>query len=239
MAAAESYPEELKYHPEHDWGAHHGRRGDARHHVVRRRTHWASLVHYEPPDVGAPMIAKDASYGEAESVKAVSDLISPLSGEVSEVNSKVVDEPETVNEDPYGEGWLIRIGRRIPAEVDSLLDVDGVPQAAREPVTHPHLALTDADRERMLATIGVSSVDELFRDIPRGVRFSGSSTSSRRSPSRSSSPISSELAARNVDTRGSCRSSAPASTTTTYPRSSTPSSSAASSSPRTRRTSPS
>ena len=79
------------------------------------------LVHYEPPDVGAT-IGKDASYGEVESVKAVSDLISPLSGEVLEVNQQVVDAPETVNEDPYGDGWLIRIRMTSPEEREQLLD---------------------------------------------------------------------------------------------------------------------
>jgi glycine cleavage system H protein len=78
-------------------------------------------VHYEPPDVGAT-IAKDSSYGEVESVKAVSDLISPLSGEVLEVNKKVVDAPETVNDDPYGDGWLIRVRLSHPEERDDLLD---------------------------------------------------------------------------------------------------------------------
>ena len=67
-------------------------------------------------------MTKDQSYGEVESVKAVSDLISPLSGEVVAVNEKVVDEPETVNDDPYGEGWLIRIRLTDPSEFDSLLD---------------------------------------------------------------------------------------------------------------------
>jgi glycine cleavage system H protein len=80
------------------------------------------LVHYEPPDEGAT-IAKDQSYGEIESVKAVSDLISPLSGEVIEVNARVVDGPETVNDDPYGDGWLIRIRLTNPSERDQLLDV--------------------------------------------------------------------------------------------------------------------
>ena len=80
------------------------------------------LVHFEAPaDGGSP--TKDASYGEVESVKAVSDVIAPLSGEILEVNQKVVDAPETVNEDPYGEGWLVRIRLSDPAEVD-LLDVD-------------------------------------------------------------------------------------------------------------------
>ena len=78
-------------------------------------------MHYEPPDVGAT-IGKDAPYGEVESVKAVSDLIAPLSGEVLAVNQKVVDEPETVNDDPYGEGWLIRVRMTDTSELDALLD---------------------------------------------------------------------------------------------------------------------
>jgi glycine cleavage system H protein len=118
---AESYPEDLLYHPEHDWARFDGDE------AVMGITWFAQdalgeLVHYEPPDVGAT-IAKDVSYGEVESVKAVSDLISPLSGEVLEVNAKVVDAPETVNEDPYGDGWLIRIRLTNPSERDQLLDV--------------------------------------------------------------------------------------------------------------------
>jgi glycine cleavage system H protein len=104
---AESYPEDLLYHPDHDWA-----RIDGDEAVLGITWHaqdaLGELVHFEPPDVGA-MIGKDASYGEVESVKAVSDLISPLSGEVLEVNQQVVDAPETVNEDPYGSGWLVRI----------------------------------------------------------------------------------------------------------------------------------
>ena len=120
MAAAETYPGDLKYHPEHDWARVEN--GEATLGV----TWWAQdalgeLVHYEPPDVGST-ISKDESYGEVESVKAVSDLIAPLSGEVLEVNDKVVDEPETVNEDPYGSGWLIRIRLGEVGEADALLD---------------------------------------------------------------------------------------------------------------------
>jgi glycine cleavage system H protein len=82
------------------------------------------LVHFEPPDEGATIQA-GSSYGEVESVKAVSDLVAPLSGEVVEVNGKVVDAPETVNEDPYGDGWLIRIRLTNPSERDQLLDAAG------------------------------------------------------------------------------------------------------------------
>ena len=118
--AAESYPDDLLYHPEHDWARIDGDE------AVLGITWFAidalgELVHYEPPAVGA-RIAKDSSYGEVESVKAVSDLISPLSGEVLEVNQAVVDAPETVNEDPYGNGWLIRVRLSDPGEASSLLD---------------------------------------------------------------------------------------------------------------------
>jgi glycine cleavage system H protein len=121
VAAAESYPEDLLYHAEHDWARIEGDE------AVLGITWYAAdalgeLVHYEPPDEGAT-VSKDQSYGEVESVKAVSDLISPLSGEVLEVNQKVVDAPETVNEDPYGDGWLIRIRLSNPSERDQLLDV--------------------------------------------------------------------------------------------------------------------
>ena len=128
--AAESYPDDLKYHPEHDWARIDGDE------AVLGITWFAAdalgeLVHFEPPAIGAS-IAKDASYGEAESVKAVSALIAPLSGEVLEVNQQVVDAPETVNEDPYGAGWLIRIRMSDPAEVDSLLDLAAYRQVLAE-----------------------------------------------------------------------------------------------------------
>ena len=126
MAAAETYPDDLKYHSEHDWARVED--GEA----VLGVTWFAvdSLgehVHFEPPEPGAT-VTKDTSYGEVESVKAVSDLIAPLSGEVIEVNQQVVDAPETVNEDPYGAGWLIRIRLSDPSEVDALLDVEAYKQ---------------------------------------------------------------------------------------------------------------
>lgn len=120
MAAEETYPDDLKYHREHDWARIEGNE------AVLGITWFAQdslgeLVHYEPPSEGAE-VRQDSSYGEVESVKAVSAVISPLSGEVVAVNGKVVGEPETVNEDPYGEGWLIRIRMSDPSEVDRLLD---------------------------------------------------------------------------------------------------------------------
>ena len=121
MAAGESYPDDLLYHPEHDWARVNGDE------AVLGVTWFAvdalgELVHYEPPAVGS-QVAKDSSYGEVESVKAVSDLIAPLSGEVLEVNQLVLDAPETVNEDPYGAGWLIRVRLTDPGEASTLLDV--------------------------------------------------------------------------------------------------------------------
>jgi glycine cleavage system H protein len=126
VAATESYPDELKYHREHDWARVDGDE------AVLGITWFAAdalgeLVHFEPPEPGAT-VTKDASYGEVESVKAVSDLISPLSGEVLEVNQKVVDAPELVNDDPYGEGWLVRIRLSDSSETDSLLDVEAYKQ---------------------------------------------------------------------------------------------------------------
>ena len=122
MAASESYPDDLLYHPEHDWARIDGDE------AVLGITWFAQdalgeLVHYEAPDVGS-VVSKDSSYGEIESVKAVSDLVSPLSGEVIEVNQKVVEAPETVNEDPYGEGWLVRIRMTSLDERDALLTVE-------------------------------------------------------------------------------------------------------------------
>jgi glycine cleavage system H protein len=120
VPANESYPDDLRYHPEHDWARVEGDE------AVLGITWYAQdslgeLVLFEAPEVGA-MLTKDEAYAEVESVKAVSDVIAPLSGEVLEVNQKVVEEPETVNEDPYGEGWLVRIRVSDPAEADGLLD---------------------------------------------------------------------------------------------------------------------
>jgi glycine cleavage system H protein len=120
VAVTETYPDDLKYHPEHDWARIDG--DEATLGITWfAQDSLGELVHFEPPDEGT-RIGKDDTYGEVESVKAVSDLISPLSGELIEVNKKVVEAPETVNEDPYGEGWLVRIRLADAGEVDSLLD---------------------------------------------------------------------------------------------------------------------
>jgi glycine cleavage system H protein len=130
VAVTETYPDDLRYHREHDWARIED--GEA----VLGITWYAQdalgeLVHFEPPEEGKT-ISKDSSYGEVESVKAVSDLISPLSGEVLEVNGKVVEEPETVNADPYGEGWLVRIRLTDPGEADDLLDAEAYRQYLSE-----------------------------------------------------------------------------------------------------------
>jgi glycine cleavage system H protein len=130
LATTESYPDELKYHNEHDWARIDGDE------ALLGITWFAQdalgeLVHYEPPNEG-DTISKDSPYGEVESVKAVSDVISPLSGEVLEVNQKAIEEPETVNADPYGEGWLVRIRLSDPSEVDSLLDAEAYKQVVAE-----------------------------------------------------------------------------------------------------------
>jgi len=130
MPAAESYPDDLKYHREHDWARIDGDE------AVLGITWFAQdalgeLVHFEAPAPGST-VTKDSSYGEVESVKAVSDVISPLSGEVLEVNQAAVDAPETVNDDPYGDGWLIRVRLSDPSEVDSLLDVESYKQVLAE-----------------------------------------------------------------------------------------------------------
>jgi glycine cleavage system H protein len=130
MAADESYPEDLRYHREHDWARVED--GEA----VLGITWYAQdalgeLVHYEPPETGST-VTQGSSYGEVESVKAVSELIAPLSGEVIEVNQAVIDSPETVNEDPYGAGWLIRIRLIEPGESDDLLDAAAYRQVIEE-----------------------------------------------------------------------------------------------------------
>jgi glycine cleavage system H protein len=130
VAAAESYPEELKYHPEHDWARVED--DEATFGITWfAQDALGELVHFEPPEDGAA-ITKDRSYGEVESVKAVSELIAPLSGEVVAVNQQAVEAPETVNEDPYGNGWLVRVRLSNPSEVDALLDVEAYRELVAE-----------------------------------------------------------------------------------------------------------
>ncbi len=127
---AENYPDELRYHREHDWARIDG--DEATFGVTWfAQDALGELVHFEAPEVGAT-VSRDQAYAEVESVKAVSDVIAPLSGEILEVNSAVVDAPEKVNEDPYGEGWIVRVRLSEPAEADSLLDADAYRQFLAE-----------------------------------------------------------------------------------------------------------
>jgi glycine cleavage system H protein len=130
MAALESYPDDLRYHAEHDWARVED--GEATFGITWfAQDALGELVHFEPPAQGAT-VAQNESYAEVESVKAVSDVIAPLSGEVLEVNQAVVDAPETVNEDPYGGGWLVRVRLSDPSEADSLLDLQAYKQQLAE-----------------------------------------------------------------------------------------------------------
>jgi glycine cleavage system H protein len=121
--AAASYPDDLRYHPEHDWA----RLDDGDAGVATFGVTWyaqdqlGELVYVDAPEVGATL-TKDAPYAEVESVKAVSDVIAPASGEVLEVNPALADSPEKVNDDPYGEGWIVRVRLADPSELDALMD---------------------------------------------------------------------------------------------------------------------
>ena len=120
--AAESYPDDLLYHPGHDWARIDG--DEATFGITWfAQDALGELVHYEAPEAGSS-VAKDRTYSEVESVKAVSDVIAPLSGEILEVNAAVAEAPETVNADPYGEGWLVRVRLTDPGEAGSLMDAE-------------------------------------------------------------------------------------------------------------------
>jgi glycine cleavage system H protein len=116
------YPADLKYHPEHDWARIEGE-------TATLGITWygqdqlGEIVFFDAPEVGATL-TKDASYAEVESVKAVSDVIAPLSGEVVEVNDALSDAPEQINEEPYGSGWLVKIRVSDASEADDLLDAE-------------------------------------------------------------------------------------------------------------------
>jgi glycine cleavage system H protein len=120
--AEASYPEDLKYHSEHDWARIEG--DEAAFGITwYAQDALGEVVFFDPPDVGS-QVTKDQSYAEVESVKAVSDVFAPLSGEVVSVNGDLGDNPEKINEDPYGEGWLVRVRLSDSSEVDSLLDAE-------------------------------------------------------------------------------------------------------------------
>jgi glycine cleavage system H protein len=120
VAAEQSYPEDLRYHPEHDWARIDG--DEATFGITwYAQDSLGEVVFFDPPEVGA-RIAKDEPYTEVESVKAVSDVIAPLSGEITAVNDAAGENPEVFNTDPYGEGWMVKVKLSDPAEAESLLD---------------------------------------------------------------------------------------------------------------------
>jgi glycine cleavage system H protein len=115
-----SYPDDLLYHPEHDWARIDG--DEATFGITwYAQDSLGEVVFFDPPEIGAT-VTKDAPYTEVESVKAVSDVVSPLSGEIVAVNEILGDKPETINEDPYGDGWLVKVKLSDPSEQESLLD---------------------------------------------------------------------------------------------------------------------
>jgi glycine cleavage system H protein len=115
-----SYPDDLRYHEQHDWARVEG---DTATFGITWYAQDAlgEVVFFEPPDVGTE-VAKDASYAEVESVKAVSDVYAPMSGEITEVNAKAQENPELINTDPYGDGWMVKVKLSDPSEADGLLD---------------------------------------------------------------------------------------------------------------------
>jgi glycine cleavage system H protein len=118
--AEASYPDDLKYHAEHDWARVDGD-------TATLGITWyaqdqlGEVVFFDPPEVGT-QITKDDNYAEVESVKAVSDVIAPVSGEIVEVNEALKDSPEKINDDSYGEGWLVKVKLSDPSELDTLMD---------------------------------------------------------------------------------------------------------------------
>jgi glycine cleavage system H protein len=120
--ATNDYPDDLLYHPEHDWARIDGD-------VATFGITWyaqdslGEVVFFDPPEVGTAVRAGE-SYAEVESVKAVSDVIAPLSGEIVEVNDALGDAPEKINEDPYGDGWLVKVRCGDPSERDALLSAE-------------------------------------------------------------------------------------------------------------------
>ena len=119
---SDQYPDGLLYHPEHDWARVEG---DTATFGITWYAQDAlgEVVFYDPPDVGTE-VGKDKPYAEVESVKAVSDVFSPLSGEITEVNSALSDGPEAINADPYGEGWLVKAKLSDPSEAEELMDAE-------------------------------------------------------------------------------------------------------------------
>jgi glycine cleavage system H protein len=129
MAEA-SYPDDLLYHPEHDWARVEGE--EATFGITWfAQDALGEVVFFDPPEGGAE-VSKDSPYAEVESVKAVSDVYAPLSGEVIAVNAALEDSPETINEDPYGEGWLVKVKLSDPSEAEELMDAEAYQKLVEE-----------------------------------------------------------------------------------------------------------
>ena len=179
MAAAESYPDDLRYHPEHDWARIEG--DEATFGITWfAQDALGELVHFEAPEEGATLsegpAVRRGRVGEGGLRRDRAALGRGARGQPA----RSPDAPETVNDDPYGAGWLVRVRLTEPGRGStSLLDAGGV-QAAPGRAGLSYLALTDADREAMLEAIGVSSIEELFADLPAGRPASGASSTSRR-----------------------------------------------------------
>ena len=128
--ADETYPDELKYHPEHDWVRIEG--DQATFGVTWfAQDSLGEIVFFDPPETGK-QISANQPYAEIESVKAVSDVFAPMSGEIVEVNESLGESPETINADPYGDGWLVKVKLSDPGEADSLLDVSAYRELLKE-----------------------------------------------------------------------------------------------------------
>jgi glycine cleavage system H protein len=120
--ADEDYPNDLLYHAEHDWARVEG--DEATFGITwYAQDQLGEVVFYEPPEPGAA-VTKDQPYSEVESVKAVSEVVAPLSGEVVEANTALDEKPEAINEDPYGDGWMVRVRLSDPSERESLMDAE-------------------------------------------------------------------------------------------------------------------
>jgi glycine cleavage system H protein len=118
--AEASCPSDLRYHPEHDWARVEGDTATCGI-TWYAQEQLGEVVFFDPPELGAA-VTKDEPYAEVESVKAVSDVIAPLSGEIVEVNEALAAAPEAINDDPYGEGWMVKVRLSDPSEVDELMD---------------------------------------------------------------------------------------------------------------------
>ena len=180
-----SYPTDLLYHPEHDWARIEGD-------VATLGITWfaqdalGEVVFFDPPEVGATTTAGE-SYAEVESVKAVSDVIAPLSGEIVEVNDALGDGPEAINDDPYGEGWMVKVRLTDVSEKDALLDAATYEASLLTSKDHvSRYTATPEDLQAMLDAIGASSSRSCSTRSPTACGCAASSTCPRGCPSRTS-----------------------------------------------------